>query len=695
MIEKFKSGYQNFRTFFKQTYNKHIMYMYISVAVLLTLFIELIAGFAASEYSNFQGIKFLLGSPYIFVCNALIVLMSLSVTLIFKRRFFGICLVSVLWTLLGIANAVLVAIRITPLTASDFTLIGSAFRIADKYLKTWHIVLIFVGLIFAVGLLIFVFIKAPKVDHKIKIGRNVIAVILIWALCIGSINLGRASNLITKKFDNLRNSYFNYGFAYCFTNSLFNMGVIRPDEYDKRLVKNIDDNNKNSVDNKKVKDKPNIIFVQLESFFEVNDLTKVKFSKNPIPNFEKLKNEFPNGYMTVPVVGAGTVNTEFEVETGMSLEFFGSGEIPYNTYLHDEAVESICYNLKPYGYTSHAIHNNDATFYERYNVFPNLGYDTFDSLETMNIQDKDAVNPKNWVKDSYLTDEIMKTLESTKNSDFIYTITVQAHGKYDPEDYKSKIKVKGIEDEELKRSYEYFADQTYEVDQFIKELTDTLKEFDEHTIVVFYGDHLPSLDITESDLKTKNVFKTPYVIWSNYKNNYFKGRNIYTFQLQSMILRALHISDGSINLCHQANWGKKFKNYKDDLHVLIYDMMDGEREDDDAYSYEATNLQMGIYPIKISNVNKSSDQNTEGFVYGKNFTPSCKVYVNDSLVETEYIDESTLFIQDVELENEDVVSVKLMDSKGLDFYEVDSYTYMEDAMEKSREQTTRKNKSKK
>lgn len=691
MIDKFKKKYQSFRGFFKQTYNKHIAYLYITVAVLITLFVELLAGFAAVERSNLHGIKFLLGSPYIFICNAFIVLMSLSLTLLFQRRFFGISLVSIIWIILGITNAILVAVRTTPFTASDFTVIGSAFRIADKYLKTWHIVLIVLGLVFAITLIIFLFIKAPKIDHKINVGRNIFVVALLWVLCIGSIQLGRTSNLITKKFDNLRNSYFKYGFAYCFSNSLFNMGVTKPKKYDKDLVKNIEDENKNRVDGEKVKDTPNIIFVQLESFFEVNDLKNVSFSKNPIPNFEKLKESYPGGYMTVPVIGAGTVNTEFEISTGMSLEFFGSGEIPYNTYLHDRAVESICYNLKPYGYTSHAIHGNDATFYERYKVFPNLGYDTFDSIETMNIQDKNAYNPKNWLKDTYLMDEIMKTLDSTEYCDFIYTISVQGHGKYDPEDYESKIKVKGIEDEELKASYEYYADQMYEVDTFIKELTDRLNSFDENTIVVFFGDHLPSLDITEADLKNKNVYKTPYVIWSNYENNYFESRNIHTFQLESMILRALHISDGKINLCHQANWGKKYRKYKKDLHVLIYDMMDGEQEEEQN-KYEPTEMKMGLKPITITNINISGESDSDCYVYGKNFTPACKIYINDRSVQTEYVDDSTLLVKKVRLNNDDIISLRLEDSKGLDFYEADTFTYQEDAMEKSREVSTKKNK---
>ena len=688
MKEKINEYIEKFKKFWNEAYNRKILYFYFFMAILVTFLIELFAGINATDYSNMQGVFFLIGSPYIFICNAMIVLFTLSFTLLIRRRLFGIFLVSAIWMLFGATNAILVGIRVTPFIRSDLAMIDSGIKIMDKYLGVWQIVGFILGVILAIVLLVIAFIKAPKIDHKVSYGKDAITILIIAVLCFGSIQLGRASNLITKKFDNLRNCYFDYGFVYCFTNSIFNMGVEKPDNYTELLVKDISKSNKEAIEDEKVKDEPNIIFVQLESFFEVNDLKNVTFSENPIPNFEKLQSEYPSGYMTVPVIGAGTVNTEFEVETGMSLENFGSGEIPYNTYLQDYSLESICYNLKPFGYKCHAIHNNDATFYSRYKVFAHLGYDNFDSLETMNITDADAYNPKNWLKDRYLTKEIMDSLDATKEKDFIYTITVQSHGKYDPEDYESKIKVEGLEDEDLKKSYEYFADQISEVDLFIKDLTDQLKNRKEHTIIVFYGDHLPTLDITEEDLKNENVFQTPYVIWSNYENDYFKDRDIYTFQLEAVILKALHMTEGKINLCHQANLDKDYSDYKDELHVLTYDMTDGNHFADgsEEIGYKETKLQMGINPIKITNINISSDEDNPGvYLYGRNFTNSCRVYVNDSMVETNYIDNSTLFAKIETIEEGDVISIHLVDSKDLEFFEVDNIEYHKDVMDEGRE----------
>ena len=93
--------------------------------------------------------------------------------------------------------------------------------------------------------------------------------------------------------------------------------------------------------------------------------------------------EYSSGYYKVPAVGAGTANTEFESITGMSLHYFGPGEYPYKSILKETTCESAPYVLKNLGYSTHAVHNNEANFYGRRSIFPNLGFDTFTSAEYM------------------------------------------------------------------------------------------------------------------------------------------------------------------------------------------------------------------------------------------------------------------------------------------------------------------------
>ena len=106
----------------------------------------------------------------------------------------------------------------------------------------------------------------------------------------------------------------------------------------------------------------------------------------------------------------------------------------------------VSYNLAEVGYTNHAIHNHEGTFYQRHVVFSHLGFNTFTSLEYMNDV---KFTPNGWAKDDVLTEQVVKALNSTPGQDFVFTISVQAHGRYPQEatEDHQEIKVYGFEDE--------------------------------------------------------------------------------------------------------------------------------------------------------------------------------------------------------------------------------------------------------
>lgn len=669
-----KSKYKIIRAFFKETYNKHIIYLYVTTAIFLNLIIEMMA-----RGSFIKGIYFLISSPYVFLCNAVIILMTLSITLLMYRRLWGLCLISTIWMLVGITNAILLSNRVTPFTATDMMLVDSALGVMGKYFSTFQIVFVIIGLTLAIALLVLLFFKAPKVNHKIKYLRNIIAIIIIWAVGLGSINLGVGAELMSMKFGELRVSYYDYGFVYCFTNSLINTGIQKPNGYSGETVEKIvKKDNKKKIS--KAKKKPNIIFLQLESFFDMNHLKNVKMSKNPVPNFERLMKKYPSGYLNVPIVGAGTVNTEFEVMTGINLDYFGPGEYPFKTKLVDTTCESICFNLKEYGYNCHAIHNNTATFYGRNVVFSNLGYDTFTTIENMYIED---FTPMGWAKDYYLTEYIMNALKSTKKQDFVYTISVQGHGSYPSDgDYKYPIKVKGVEDDGVKNQYQYYAMQTNEMDRFIGKLTKALKKFDEDTILVMYGDHLPSFGLSGEDLSNGDVYQTQYVIWSNFDNDYYTDENIEAYQLEPKILGGLNMNAGDINKYTQTHKGEDKETYDEGLKNLAYDLLYGDKYATDGENpYKATDLKFGLEEVKLSSVTPMYDETGTVYLYGSHFTKYSKVYVNGEKQATEYVDPNTLTMVCPELKAGDKISVYQQNSDDHVLTKTKPYSFDDDELQ--------------
>jgi phosphoglycerol transferase MdoB-like AlkP superfamily enzyme len=604
-----------------------------------------------------NAILYLYKQPYVFFYNNLLILLTLTFVLLMRRRLFGWCVVSIVWLALGITNGIILGLRVTPFTAIDLLEANAGLSIMGKYFNKFQMVMLFVCIALAIIVFILAFIYAPKYKNKIHHGRN--------ALCIGLFVIGfffitkfsLSEGILARHFGNLNLAYKDYGVPYCFTVSLLDTGIKEPDEYTEESVSIaantiFEDANSPIVANKDAKtSNPNIIFIQLESFFDVTKMNGLTFSEDPIPNYHNLMSKYSSGYVKVPVVGAGTCNTEFEMITGMNLDFFGPGEYPYKTVLREKTSESVAFDLKDLGYSTHAIHNNTATFYDRNEVYPNLGFDSFTSIEYMEDVEK---NPNGWAKDKVLTKQILDAIKSSSEPDYVYTVSVQGHGSYPSEviDDTQTITVEGIEDEAKKNQYEYYANQIHEMDQFIGDLVNELSALDEDVVLVLYGDHLPSLGIEASELENNSIYETEYVVWDNIGLEK-QDLDLQAYQMGAAVLGRVGIDHGTLIKYHQNNMGSS--EYVKYQQVLMYDMLFGKKY---IYNQESPYLTlpmtMGVNEIKITNIH-DTDEVTE--VTGEHFTPYSTVYVNGEYVETTYIDETTLNIAKDVLKDQDKVTV--------------------------------------
>lgn len=610
-------------------FDKHPVYQCVSISILLNLLVEIL-----SRRSVIAGFGFLLENPMLFFYNVAIILLTLSISVACKRRYFFLIIVSVVWLGLGIANCVLLGFRTTPLAAIDFQILSSVASIISKYLSLGNVLLIGVAAVVVIVGFIIAWRNTPK--RKPRYGKAISAISAIAIIIVFSTSLFSRTQAASG-FGNLADAYKEYGFVYCFSRSLVDQGIDKPSNYSQTAVYNVlRDINAHKQQEPKVK--PNIVLVELESFFDVNYLRDLSFSKNPIPAFTTLKESYPHGFLTVPSIGAGTANTEFEILTGMDLSYFGAGEYPYKTVLKKQTCESICYNLGEVGYTNHAIHNHEGTFYQRHAVFSNLGFDTFTSLEYMNDVE---FTPNGWAKDDVLTEQVLKALNSTPEQDFVFTISVQAHGRYPQEAVEDTqdIKVSGFEEEKKQVAFEYFVNQLSETDAFINDLVNELEDYDEPVILVLYGDHLPSFDIENEDLTHGNRFLTEYVIWNNFDME-VPSDDIYAYQLGAYVLEQCGINNGVLTKIHQEL--RTQDNYRDALGLIEYDLVCGEQ-----ITYSGVNphlpakLQMGTSATEVTGISRGVEQ---ALIYGKGFTQWSHVFVDGDKVETTFINGNTLMI---------------------------------------------------
>ena len=78
----------------------------------------------------------------------------------------------------------------------------------------------------------------------------------------------------------------------------------------------------------------------------------------------------------------------------------------------------------------------------------------------------------------------------------------------------------------------------------IQKLTDYFAGCGEDTVIVFFGDHAPGIAKLGTDIyKEGKKYRTPYLIWTNYANDYYSPGDINLSYLSTVILDWLNMPD--------------------------------------------------------------------------------------------------------------------------------------------------------
>lgn len=156
--------------------------------------------------------------------------------------------------------------RETPFSFTDIRLLGSVKDIINNYLNPFSIILIIVMLVLVILIVVGLYIKLPKYADKISYIRGILYIALVFLVMLGSIEFGIGKGWVSEKFPNMTLAYQQYGFSYCFANSIVNVGVKKPNTYSEESLEEIVNRIQNEqIVNKEVKT-PNIIFYSLSHF---------------------------------------------------------------------------------------------------------------------------------------------------------------------------------------------------------------------------------------------------------------------------------------------------------------------------------------------------------------------------------------------------------------------------------------------
>ena len=659
--------------------NKYSFIWHALLSMAIVFLVEL-----ASRWSIGSAFSFIAKSPWAYIYNSFIVFASLTLVYLFRRRAFARLIISSFWIILGIINGIVLSNRVTPFGFADLTVVSDLLTILDTYLSPMMMVLIIVCSVIFIFICALIYVHGPVYQGKQRRIASLASILTIIFIAIpATTTVAQEKNVVASYFTNIAQGYMDYGFVYSFSSGFVNWGMKEPKTYDEAVVDALMQavESEKAVTTVTTENGPNIITVLLESFVDPNEFNFMTYSQDPTPFFHYLEDNFTSGRLIMPVVGAGTANAEFEILTGMKLHYFGTGEYPYKTVMKEvENCESIASYLKSIGYGTHAVHNNGGNFYSRVNAFSMMGFDSFTSKELMNITE--FTPNEGWAEDSILAEETMKTLTSTPGPDLTYVITVGQHGVY-PEEQVIETpycEVYGLATPEETNAWTYYMHQANKTDQFMQELITYLEQLEEDTIVVFWGDHLPTMGLEDADMVSGDIYKTKYVTWNNFglEEN---DKDLYAYQLMADIFNQVGIHDGTMMAYHQTQWDNPdHQAYLDGIEQLQYDILYGERYcyDGNINKYPATDIVMGIDDVIISEMYPHIDEEgTEWVVLkGESFTKWSRVYVNNEKIGTTYVSGNELWIKASKIDDGDKVVVNQNGSKSTIFRSSNEFTYV-------------------
>lgn len=285
--------------------------------------------------------------------------------------------------------------------------------------------------------------------------------------------------------------------------------------------------------------RPNVVLVVSESFFDVTKLPNLTFARDPILNFHALSKVWPSGTFLSNTYGGGTGNVEMEILTGIPSVFLGAGES--HTTLSDptvyERLPSIVKAFSDEGYGTVMVHTYDDSLYNRSVNLPKIG---FEQMVYQKDFPRNSHQAGGFLSDHSLTQELIRRFEAKGEEPiFLYGLSMENHPPYHGEKFWGDTSRLGLECEALdQQGMEVMDSLAYglrDADVALGELLDYFAQRPEPVIVVFLGDHLPGLYVTEEEnlytimgystsgntqqwqpSEMKRMHSTSFLVWNNY-----------------------------------------------------------------------------------------------------------------------------------------------------------------------------------
>lgn len=468
-----------------------------------------------------------------FLASTIILGVSVLFFCFFNNLILAISLSSLVMLIVAIANYYKMLVVGEPIYPSDLSMISNIDEIIG-YVKNLLSPTLIIGLLVIIALLAilsFICRKGFKLTMKLRV--IFFAIFIAYLASIFYYEKSPLKPLVNStvyftKWNQL-NNYQQNGFLFGFITNLQNDLMIKNDHYTEANLQEIMDYyTKKAEDYNESADlsqQPNIITIVSESLSDPTVFNQLTFSEDPLPNLRQYLETYSSGHFLSPFKGNRTANVEFEYLVGFTNSLLLEGTIPFQQALSSKPeIPSFISFMDQLGYTSVAIHPNNAAFYKRSQVYPALGFDEFLSIDKM--KHLDYIDSQKYVSDQSVFDELYAELEAADRPIFAYGLTMANHiAIFDKKFGENTIEVLDA-NREHNTEMETYAEGLKQTDLALKEFITKIENYDEPTLVIFFGDHLINFqsDIHEQHgyiekdtdaLRAKLFFETPLLIMSN------------------------------------------------------------------------------------------------------------------------------------------------------------------------------------
>jgi phosphoglycerol transferase MdoB-like AlkP superfamily enzyme len=498
-------------------------------------------------------------APWRLLCNALPGLLLAFALLAWTRRaLWSFTLAFGIQGLIYGVNALKVQNLAIPLMPADFRMLGQLNHGGAELLSGYlpHILLLIVAAIVTIALLVLWFRSEPPVWRKRpKRWRGMASVVLFaalaslivgmpfWRTVYNQQQLGMQpwSPIATRQHDGLIGSLllFHLQFGSQHRKADVPAALALMAHYEPAIAAQTHPPADGDAQ------KPDIVVILSESFFDPTIMKGYPAGTDLTPNLHRLEQHGISGWLHVPTFGGGTIRTEFEVLTGLSLRYFPEVQFPY-LQIHEKKIPGIVRLLADNGYATLAVHGNNPGFWNRTIAFKELGFDKFISIA--DFPPDDTINDGKYMSDKSFTDELLRQLPDSGPPRFVLGISIEAHGPYDASpgiDTKARNAIPvpaAVTNPQARLELQNYIYHMQHADQQLGRLVDTLAQRKRRTVILFFGDHLPALvpAFQQAGFTNGQGFLTqtvPYILIDTAHMDHAVRQHAAAWELPGMVLK--------------------------------------------------------------------------------------------------------------------------------------------------------------